>query len=315
MTSTIRNILMALPVAAALAAAGPASAEWQPEQPITIIVPFGAGGSTDTFGRIVANEMERLTGWTVLVENRPGAGGVIGQLEVKNAKPDGHTLGFSSTTVVSMQPFMPDAPTELQPEDLDYLGTMSLIPYAIVAGSDAPFDDLAGLAAYTKEHGPAKFSATSPTLTLAMEQIAESAGFEIVAAQTSGSGESLQLVAGRHADITISGGVHVAYVLDGRMKVIATMTDERASYAPDALTVEEQGAQLPLRNYFLFDAPNGMDAEVKAAIAKAFDDAMNSDAVKAHAEKIHVAIKNLGPEGSTADVMAQADKWRKHFGK
>lgn len=315
MAPTIRKILMALPVAAALAAAGPASAEWAPKQPIKVIIPFGAGGSTDVFGRIVFNEMEKMTGWQVLVENRPGAGGVVGQIVVRDAKPDGHTLGLSSTTVLSMQPFMPDAPREAQPEDFDYVGTLSLIPYAIVAGKDAPFDDLASLAAYAKAKGPVKFSSTSPTLTLAMEEIAKAAGFEIVAAQTSGSGESLQLVAGRHADITISGGVHVPYVTDGRMKVIANMDDVRASYAPDAKTVEEQGAELPFRNYFLLNAPKNLDAEAKAAISKAFDAALKSDAVAKHAEKIHVNVKNLGPDGSTKDVMAQAKKWRAHFGQ
>ncbi len=315
MAATIRTILMALPVAAALAMAAPAAADWAPKQPIKVIIPFGAGGSTDVFGRVVFNEMEKMTGWKILVENRPGAGGVIGQVVVRDSKPDGHTLALSSTTVLSMQPFMPDAPKDALPESFDYVGTLSLIPYAIVAGKDAPFDDLASLAAYAKAKGPVKFSSTSPTLTLAMEEIAKAAGFEIVAAQTSGSGESLQLVAGRHADITISGGVHVPYVTDGRMKVIANLDDVRASYAPDAKTVEEQGAQLPFRNYFLLNGPKGLDPAAKAAIAKALDDALRSAAVAKHAETIHVNVKNLGPEGSTEDVMAQAKKWRAHFGQ
>jgi tripartite-type tricarboxylate transporter receptor subunit TctC len=315
MAATIRTILMALPLVATLAAAGPAAADWAPKQPIKVVIPFGAGGSTDVFGRVVFNEMEKMTGWKILVENRPGAGGVIGQVVVRDAKPDGHTLGLSSTTVLALQPFMPDAPKEALPESFDYVGTLSLIPYAIVAGKDAPFDDLASLAAYAKAKGPVKFSSTAPELTLAMEQIAKSAGFPIVAAQTSGSGESLQLVAGRHADITISGGVHVPYVTDGRMKVIAIMGDDRATYAPNAKTVEEQGAELPLRNYFLLNAPKKLDPEAKAAIAKAFDAALNSEAVAKYAEKIHVKVKNLGPDGSTADMTAQAKKWRAHFGQ
>src|SRR5690606_12879710 len=138
---------------------------------------------------------------------------------------------------------------------------------------------------------------------------------DFVAAQTSGSGESLQLVAGRHADFTISGGVHVPYVLDGRMKVIAHFMDERGSYAPDATTVEEQGATLPLRNYFLFNAPKGLPDDAKQALAKAIDDAVNSDAVRDFAKSIYVTAKNLGPEGSTEDVMAQASVWRAHFNK
>jgi tripartite-type tricarboxylate transporter receptor subunit TctC len=293
----------------------PAQADWVPEKPITIIVPFGAGGSTDVYGRVFAGEMAKLTGWTVLVENRPGAGGAIGQLEVASAAPDGYTLGLSSTTLFSMAPFMPDGASELQPDSVDYLGTISLIGYAIIAATDAPFDDLKSLAAYSKSSGPAKMSSTSSQLTVAMEQIAAELGIDFVAAQTSGSGESLQLVAGRHADFTISGGVHVPYILDGRMKVIAHFTDERAGYAPDALTVEEQGATLPLRNDFLGNGPNGMPAETKAALAKAIDDTLKTEAVKTHGDGIYVTLKNLGPDGATADVMSQAAKWKAHFGK
>lgn len=295
--------------------AGPAMADWIPEEPIKIIVPFGAGGSTDTFGRVFANAMEEQTGWTVIVENRPGAGGVIGQLEVVGAEPDGYTLGLSSTTLFSIEPFLPSSTGELQPDSVDYMGTLSVIPYAIVTGTDSPFSTLEELAAYSKENGPANFSATSQQLTLAMNQIAEDIGIDFVPAQTSGSGESLQLVAGGHADFTISGGVHVAYVLDGRMKVLAHMLDHRASYAPDAMTVEEQGAALPLKNYFLLNAPKGLPEDTKAALAEAIDNAINSDAMKAHADKIHVTLNNLGPDGATADVMAQAEKWKAALAK
>jgi tripartite-type tricarboxylate transporter receptor subunit TctC len=308
---------MAFVAATALAAvfAMPAAAEWKPSGPVTIIVPFGAGGSTDVFGRVFAAEMERQTGWTVLVENRPGAGGVTGQMEVVNAAPDGHTLGLSSTTMFSMQPFMPDGTDELQPDSVDFLGTLSVIPYAIVASSQAPFDDLKSMAEYSKTAGAAKFSSTSAQLALGMEQLGKEIGLDFVTAPTSGSGESLQLVAGRHADFTISGGVHVPFVLDGRMKVIAHFMNERSSYAPDARTVEEQGAKLPLRNYFLFNAPKGLPADAKAALVKAIDDAVKSDAVREHADRIYVTAANLGPDGSTADVMEQAAVWRAHFGK
>lgn len=305
--------LLVAPLAALALMTGPASAEWMPEEPIKIIIPFGAGGSTDTFGRVFANEMEKQTGWTVLVENRPGAGGVIGQVEVANAEPDGYTLGLSSTSLFSIEPYLPGSSGQLETNSVDFMGTLSVIPYAIVAAANAPFDDMKSLSEYTKANGPAKFSATSQQLTLAMEQMAKDFDVEFVAAQTSGSGESLQLVAGRHADITISGGVHVAYVLDGRMKVIAHMLDDRADYAPDRSTIEEQGGTLPLRNYFLFNAPKGLPADVKDALATAIDNAINSEPMREHAKKIHVKLVNLGPDGSTEDVNAQAKTWKAFF--
>ena len=310
-----KYLMLAMGAAVAMCLSSPVRAEWSPDKPIKIVIPFGAGGSTDTFGRVVASAMEEETGWTVIVENRPGAGGVIGQLEVANAEPDGYTVGLSSTSLFSIEPFMPNATGELQPDSVDFVGTLSVIPYAIVAASDAPFDNLAELVEYAKTNGPAKFSATSQQLTLALEQMAAEIGLNFVAAQTSGSGESLQLVAGRHADFTISGGVHVAYVQDGRMKVLAHMLDERADYAPDAMTVAEQGATLPLRNYFLYNVPKGMDPEIKTALATAIDKALQNDSVKEHAKRINVKLKNLGIEGSSEDVASQADRWRKILSK
>lgn len=310
-----KYLMLAMGAAVAMCLSSPVRAEWSPDKPIKIIIPFGAGGSTDTFGRVVASAMEQETGWTVIVENRPGAGGVIGQLEVANAEPDGYTVGLSSTSLFSIEPFMPNATGELQPDSVDFIATLSVIPYAIVAASDAPFDNLAELAEYAKTNGPAKFSATSQQLTLSLEQMAAEIGLNFVAAQTSGSGESLQLVAGRHADFTISGGVHVAYVQDGRMKVLAHMLDERADYAPDAMTVAEQGATLPLRNYFLYNVPKGMDPEIKTALAAAIDKALQNDSVKEHAKRINVKLKNLGIEGSAEDVASQADRWRKILSK
>jgi tripartite-type tricarboxylate transporter receptor subunit TctC len=99
------------------------------------------------------------------------------------------------------------------------------------------------------------------------------------------------------------------------MKVLAHFMDERGSYAANAKTVEEQGAALPLRNYFLFNAPKGLPADVKATLAKAIDNAVNSEAVRKYGESIFVTVRNLGPEGATKDVMEQAAVWRARLGK
>src|SRR5690606_33070645 len=99
---------------------------WTPAQPIRVVIPFGAGGSTDVFGRVAINAMEQQTGWTLLVENKTGASGAIGSADVQNAAPDGYTIGIASTTVFSLDPFIPGAAVPYGPESFDYLGTLSL---------------------------------------------------------------------------------------------------------------------------------------------------------------------------------------------
>ncbi|MGH1354641.1 MAG: Bug family tripartite tricarboxylate transporter substrate binding protein [Thalassovita sp.] len=290
----------------------PASADWMPEKPISLVVPYGAGGSTDVFGRVLAAEMEKQTGWRVLVENRPGAGGAVGTLAVMNAEPDGYTLGVSATGLFTIQPYMVDGTPEIEPEKMDYLATLSIIPFAIVANSEAPFDNLQELADYSQKSGPVKFASTAKPLAYGMNLMADDMKIKLVSAASSGSSESLQLVLGGHADITISGGVHVPYIEDGRLKVIAFL-DERASYAPDVLTVEEQGTNFPVKNMFMVSAPKGLPEEAKAAIVAALDKAVMSEPVQAHGDKLYVNIRNLGPDATSEAVMTQAAFWRDYF--
>jgi len=307
----LQTILRLATTAVAMLTGTPSQAEWAPTGPITMVVPFGTGGSTDIIGRVFVSELERQTGWRVLVENRPGVGGVVGTIDVINAKPDGQTIGLASIGLFAQAPYMPGGSREIEHHNIDFLGTISAIPYAIVASADAPFDDLAGMAAYFKTNGPLKYASTAPPLTVALELLAKEVGFEFVAAETTGSAESIQLVAGGHADFTLSGGVHVPFVLDGRMKVIAHFMDERGGYAPNAATVAEQGATLPLRNYFLFMAPKGLPDDTRQALTTAIDKAVNSDALKKHASTLYVNVKNLGPEGARASVAEQAEYWSK----
>ncbi len=142
--------------------------------------------------------------------------------------------------------------------------------------------------------------------------MADDMKIKLVSAASSGSSESLQLVLGGHADITISGGVHVPYIEDGRLKVIAFL-DERASYAPDVLTVEEQGTNFPVKNMFMVSAPKGLPEEAKAAIVAALDKAVMSEPVQAHGDKLYVNIRNLGPDATSEAVMTQAAFWRDYF--
>ena len=161
--------------------------------------------------------------------------------EIKDAAPDGHTIGIVSTSLFALMPAL-TPPTRYKAEDLDYLGTIGTIEYALVVGKDAPYDDLAGIAAFAKKSGAVTFSATGKVLELTMERLAQHFDFKFVSGPTSGSAQSLQLVLGGHAHATISGGVHVPYIETGKAKSIASLSSVRADYAPNARTLQEQGA-------------------------------------------------------------------------
>jgi len=297
---------------ATLTVAQPAAAEWQPERPIRVVIPYGAGGGIDVLGRLLLNEVEEQTGWTLVVENKTGGGGALGSLEVKNADPDGYTIGLSATAIFALDPNVPGVDVGYTPADFDFLGSIGLIEFALVAGKDAPFNNLAELAAYSKEK-PVRFTATGRPLELSMELMADDFDIEYVSSPTSGSAESLQLVLGNHADVTISGGLHIPYVQSGDMKVITLLAENRHGYAPQALTLPEQGGKLPMQNYYIFNAPHGLPDDVKATLAEAIDNALNSQAVRDYLASVYMTPHNLGPDGTTANVLSESEVWKAHY--
>lgn len=308
-----KSILVAAALLAATAGfSGAYAQQWKPERPIKVVVPFGAGGTTDVMVRIMLRKIEEKTGWTMIVDNKVGSGGALGSLEVKNAKPDGLTIGISATLLYSMDPYVPGVNVGYKPEDFDYLGTLALIEFGVVAPKDAPFNNLKEMAEYSKKK-KIRFASQGRSLELGMEQMAKHFGIEYVTATTSGSSESLTLVAGGHADLAIDGGLHTSFIKDGKVKQITIWSDRRGDYAPDVPTIIEQGAPLPVRNYVLIFAPKGLPANIKETLAKALDDGLMSPEMQSHMKSIYMHPLNLGPEKSTADVLDQAKTWSAYF--
>lgn len=306
------TILSAAAMLFAVAGIDRADAQWKPDRPIRVVVPFGAGGTTDVMVRVLLKKIEEKTGWTMIVDNKVGASGTIGSMEVKNAKPDGHVIGVSATLLYALDPFVPGVNVGYKPEDFDYLGTMGLIEFGVVVPKDAPFNDLKEMAEFSKKK-KIRFVSQGRPLELSMELIGKQFGIEYVTATTSGSAESLQLVAGGHADVAMDGGLHVSFIKDGKVKPVTILAERRPSYAPDTQTIVEQGAPLPMRNYVLFFAPLNIPPNVKAALAKAIDDGMQTPEMKDHMDKIFMGVSNLGPDKARADVLEQANHWKAYF--
>lgn len=288
----------------------PANAQWEPQKPIRAVVGFGAGGTIDAVGRLVFRKIEEQKGWKFIVENKAGAQGALAISDVKNAQRDGLTIGLLSTGTFALDPYL-SKNSSFFPEDVDYLGTISTVEYALVAKKDAPYHDLASLGEHTRKSGPVSFSSTNKLLELSMERIAKKFGINMVAAPTAGSAQSLQLVLGGHANLTAVGGIHVPYVQSGELKMIASLTSSRADYAPDVKTSSEQGADFAIENYFLFFAPKGLPPDIKKALADAIDAGVKSKEVEEYSAKTFNRRVNLGAEAATKDVMDQAAAWRK----
>ena len=292
--------LLALGAAALLACGAPAVAQdWEPSGPLTILIGFGAGGSTDTMGRVLADQISEQTGWNVIVENRPGGGGVAMFTSLSQMPVDNYTIGMGVGIPVLVQLVERGDQLPFDIDSFDYLGTIATAELALVASADAPFDDLQGMIAYAQEQGALPVATMAPPQVLMMNAAMRQSGAEFNLVTADGGAEVIQLILGGQVLAGFASGEHFPYLESGDMKVIASANANRLSYDPDTPTFIESGVDAYVDAVFFLAMRDGTDPAAAAAIAAAIDAAVQSDAV---AEIVRNAVQgpavNLGPEGA-----------------
>ena len=279
---------------------------WTPNDSIKLQIGFGAGGSTDVMGRLVAAKVEENTGWNVVVENKPGGAGVAMFSTLMQEKPDGLTLGLGVSMPIFLNLASRGDKLPFNIDTFDYLATIMRGEIAMVAKADAPFNNLDELLAHAKqqESGIAVAFDAKPQ-QMVLEPVARKAGVKFKFVKHKSGAEQIQSILGGHADIACTAGEHVKYIESGDLKMITSMSKDRQKAAPEAKTLIESGYNLYLEPYFYIAAPKGLPEEVKSSLAKALDEAINSDSVKdALQNSMNAEAHNLGPEG-TYEMMSQ----------
>lgn len=296
----LKKKLLALGVTAMMAIAAPVIAQdWAPDGPLTIQIGFGAGGSTDTMGRVLANVMEQNTGWDIVVENKPGGGGVAMFTGLSQMPPRGKTIGMGVSIPVLVQLVQRGDQLPFNQDDFDYLGTIAKAELALVASKDAPFDDLEGMIAYAKDQGQLPVATMAPPQVLVMKATTRTTGAEFNLVTADGGAEVIKLILGGQVLAGFASGEHFPYLESGDMKVIAGANQERLTYAPDVKTFVDNGINVFVDPVFFLAMTKGTDPAAVAAIAAAIDEAVKSDDI---AEIVQNAVKgapiNLGAEGT-----------------
>ena len=277
-------------VLATIALIAAAVAEEFPSRPITWVVPFAPGGITDTTSRIVAEEMSKSLGQSVLIDNRAGAGGTVGTEQVARAKPDGYTMiyGTQGTMAanVTLRKSLPYDPlTSFLPVHL-----VGESPNLFVAFEGAPYNTVAEFIAYAKAN-PGKVTFSSSGVGTATHLVAELfktvAGIEMLHVPYKGSAPALNdLIAGRvdvMFDYPVSVGPHVEA---GKLKVLATTAPERLRNSPGVPTMAELGLKdMTTQSWSCIMVPAGTPAAVVDRLAAAAHTAMTSERVRTHFEK------------------------------
>ena len=274
------------------------SEDWAPKGSIKLQIGFGAGGSTDTLGRIVAAQVEENTGWNVVVENKPGGGGVAMLSGLMNAKPDGSTLGLAVNVPILINLAKRGDQLPFKIDTFDYIGTITKGEVALVAKADAPFNDIDGVIALAKKKKLA-IAFDAITQQMIMSAVKNQAGVEFKFVKHKSGAEQIQSILGGHVDVGCPAGAHIKYLQSGDLKMIAVFGKDRYSYSPETKTLIESGYNYYLDPYYYLAAPKGLPADVKASLADVFDKAIQSDKVKtAIANTLKAQPYNLGTEGT-----------------
>jgi tripartite-type tricarboxylate transporter receptor subunit TctC len=301
----------ALALAAALSWGVAAQAAW-PEKPVRIVVTFAAGGASDIVARVIADPLAKALGQPVVVDNKPGAGGTIGGLDVARAAPDGYTLMLSNSTPTSIGPFtVPKLPYD-PVKQFTHVAMLGVAPVMLMANpksGPASLKDLPQAAAtpgYTfGSGGPGSIGHIVGEMAKAAMKIQMTH-----VPYRGGAPMTTDLIAG-----TIPVGIDVItafvpMVKSGQIKALAVTTRERSPLLPEVPSVVELGyPQLVAENYFGVSGPAGLPKEVSDKLAKALADIVADPAVVKRFEELGITPSKASGADFAAFVAKQVADW------
>jgi tripartite-type tricarboxylate transporter receptor subunit TctC len=290
-----------------------ANAQGFPSRPVTLIVPFPPGGSTDTAARILADRMKPILGQSVIIENVGGAGGSIAVGRVARAAPDGYTIdiGQWDTHVGSI---IYNITYDLQ-KDFDPIGLISVNPQLMVAKKTLQANRLSELVAWMKANpGEAKFvnqNAAAHVTGILMEK---ATGTKVTYIPYRGAGPAMtDLISGQVDLLVIQGAAALPQVRAGTIKAIANLSPQRSASMPDIPTSDETGVPgLYMSGWFGFFGPKGMPKEAVDKLNGAMRQVLADSAVKARFTELGLDVASAEqqtPAGLAAFQKAEIDKW------
>ena len=310
----LRRSLLAAPLVLAATAA---RADWVPKQPIKILVGYAPGGTADIAARLAADGIQRQKGYTVIVENKTGAGGFIALKQVSQSPPDGYTVGIGIMGQLAVGAVVPcsQIPLDLD-RDLAPICNLVGVPMALIVRVEAPFKTLPELVAYAKAN-PGKVSYASTGLgstnQLAAEFLAaEAGGLKLIHVPYRGGAPAIADVAAGNVDLFF-GNVSelIGMARAGKVRVLALAAKSPSALAPELPLLTREIPALDINNWFGIVGPAGLPADIKASLAKLFIDAIADPGNKEPLEKQGLVALGQGPDSFAAYIRQDRERWAK----
>ena len=296
--SVICAVVLAAPVAS--------RAQSYPTHPIRFIVPFSPGGSSDIVARLLAKESDKVLGQSMVVDNKPGAGAMIGLNELVQSKPDGYTIGITNSGMVT-QPLYGIARYNYA-TDLQAIAQVGEVPFCLVVAGDSPWKTLEDFIAYARAH-PDKtnygITGIGNTSHIGPEQLKLLAKFPMEFVNFDGGAKLISSLLGGFIQ---AGGINPVdvkeHVKAGRIRVLVVFGEKRLSdpLYKDVPTAKEKGYNVVVTLWQGIGAPKGLPEPVRARLEEAFSRIVNSPEMKE-------AIRNAGLEPVYLGGAAFQKKW------
>ncbi len=302
-------------IVAALAAFGLTQAMAWPEKPVTLVVPFPPGGSTDLIARTLSSKLPEKLGGTVIVENKPGATGTIGAQQVARSVPDGHTFLVASLGPYVIAPHLIKVQYDAL-KDLDPVTVVVQAPNVLVVPAASKFKTLAEVIAYTKANPDKMTFASSGNGSsdhLTAELFWQQTGTTGIHVPYKGGGPVMSDLLGNQVDSSFMNiNTAMPQIQAGKLRPLAITSAKRSPLLPNVPTLEENGIKdANVNSWQAVAAPKGLPADIKAKFHGAIVSIVNEPQVKNKLLELGFELVLNTPEQFSAFQAAEYARWQK----
>ena len=309
------GIAAALTAGAFLSTSALAQKDW-PTKSITMVIPFAAGGPTDSVARLIAVPMGQYLGQTVVVENVNGAGGTIATTKVARAAPDGYTIYLHHMGMATANALYDKLPYDPM-QNFEYIGQVADVPMVLLGKKDLPANNFKELEAYIKANGSkvtmanAGPGAVSQLCGLLFQS---RLGVKLTNIPYKGTGPALTDLLGGQVDLLCDQTTQtIPYIKDGRVKAYGTTTLKRLPAIPNVPTLDEQGLKgFEVKVWHGMYTPKGVPKPILDKLNAALVKALNTPDVRKRLEDANIDIvspEKMTPKGLKAHLEAEINKW------
>jgi tripartite-type tricarboxylate transporter receptor subunit TctC len=298
--------------ASILASSDIAGAQSFPSKPVRLFVPYPAGGAVDVLARTLGDVVSKTWGQPVVVENRPGAGGVIASQALATAPPDGHTLIVVASGHATNPFLYPTLPYDTF-KDFAPISLLASSPNILLVRADSPFKTLGDVIAQAKaKPGSLSFAhaGTGTSTHFAGELLKSLAKVDIVAVPYKGGAPAINDLIGGQIPLSFNNGPEsVGQIAGGTVRALAVTTAQRAAFLADVPSMGETVPGYDTEVWWGVLGPAGMPPDLVARLSRDFVDALNSAPVKERLTKLGASSIGSSPQAFDAKIHADYDKW------